>query len=174
MADTIIRVIYDDQTYDLDILADIPLRLDVSAVEVGSIGDFFGVGSQTFTLPGTPKNNRFFKHAYDIGSDDVPGFYNTITGYILYDGETLLRGQFLLLEVVTDGGSDTQYRCQLTDDVVRLKDNLANQFISQADWSAYDHIISSASIIESWDGNMLSGSVYYPVEIGRASCRERV
>ena len=163
MAETILRVIYDDQTYDLELKEDIPLRLDVSAVEVGSIGDFFGVGSQSFTLPGTEKNNRFFKHAYNIGADDVPAFYNTITAYIIYDGETLLRGQFLLTEVITDEGSNITYNCQLTDDVVRLKDNLANQFISQADWSEYNHTISSASIIESWDGNLLSGSVFYPV-----------
>ena len=163
MAETILRVIYDDQTYDLELKDDIPLRLDVSAVEVGSIGDFFGVGSQSFTLPGTEKNNKFFKHAYNIGADDVPAFYNTITAYIIYDGETLLRGQFLLTEVITDEGSNITYNCQLTDDVVRLKDNLANQFISQADWSEYNHTISSASIIESWDGNLLSGSVFYPV-----------
>jgi len=90
MASTIIRVIYEGVTYDLDIDGNIPLRLNVSALEVANVGEIFGVGSQTFTLPGNKTNNRFFNHAYDIGVNDVPGFYNSITGYIIYNGETVL------------------------------------------------------------------------------------
>lgn len=163
MASTIIRVIYEGVTYDLDIDGNIPLRLNVSALEVANVGEIFGVGSQTFTLPGNKTNNRFFNHAYDIGVNDVPGFYNSITGYIIYNGETVLRGQFYLLDVTRDEEGYVSYDCQITDDVVQLKDNLANQFIAQADWSEYSHTISSASILESWDGNLLSGSVFYPV-----------
>ena len=163
MADTIIRVIYEGVTYDLEIEDDIPLRLNISATEAGKLGEFFGVGSQTFSLPGNKVNNKFFNHAYDIGVEDVPAFYNTITGYVVYKGETVLRGQFYLLDVVTDKNGYVNYKCQITDDVIQLKDNLANQFIADADWSAYEHTISSASIISSWDGGLLSGSVYYPV-----------
>lgn len=163
MANTIIRVIYEGATYDLDIDGNIPLRLNVSALESGNVGEIFGVGSQTFTLPGNKKNNRFFNHAYDIGVTDVPAFYNSITGYIIYNGETVLRGQFYLLKIIRDEEGYVSYDCQITDDVVQLKDNLANQFIADADWSEYSHTISSASIIESWDGNLLSGSVFYPV-----------
>lgn len=163
MADTIIRVEYNNSTYDLEVLNDLPLRLNVSAVEVGQIGELLGVGSQTFTLPGTKANNKFFKHAEDLGASSVPGFYNSIPGYVIYEGETLLKGQFMLLDVTTDNDGYTIYNCQITDSVVQLKDNLANQFIAQADWSAYDHTISSASIIDSWDGNLLNGAVYYPV-----------
>jgi len=163
MGDTIIRVIYEDTTYDLEIDGSIPLRLNMSAVEVGSVGEIFGVGSQTFTLPGNKANNRFFNHAYDIGVSDVPGLYNSLVGYIILKGETILRGQFYLLEVIRDEEGYVSYNCQITDDVVQLKDNLANQFISTADWTAYNHTFTSASIIDSWSGNLLSGSVFYPI-----------
>ena len=163
MAETIIRVVSEGQTYDLEILDDIPLRLNISATEVGQVGNLFGIGSQTFTLPGTDATNKFFKHAYNLGAGDVPAFYNTIPAYIIYQGETLLRGQFILLDVTTDNDGYVSYNCQITDDVVQLKDNLANQFIAQADWSAYDHVITSASVIDSWGGGLFSGSVYYPV-----------
>ena len=163
MADTIVRVVNGGQTYDLEILDDIPLRLNISATEVGEVGDLFGVGSQTFTLPGNDTTNKFFNHAYNIGTSDVPAFYNTVPAYIIYKGQTLLRGQFMLIDVTTDNDGYVSYNCQITDDVVQLKDNLANQFIAQADWSAYNHTISSASVMESWNGDLLSGSVYYPV-----------
>jgi hypothetical protein len=77
MADVIVRVIYEGSTYDLEIDKDIPLRLNVSSVENGDIGKFFGVGSQSFNLPGTKQNNLFFKHAYNVGATDIPAFYNT-------------------------------------------------------------------------------------------------
>ena len=59
MGDLILRVYYEDpftrqgDWHDLDIDSNIPLRLDISAVENTEIGGIFGVGSQTFNLPGT-------------------------------------------------------------------------------------------------------------------------
>ena len=47
-------------TYDLEIDNNIPLRLDISAVQNTDIGKSYGIGSQTFVLPGTKANNQFF------------------------------------------------------------------------------------------------------------------
>lgn len=163
MADTIVRVVYQDVTYDLEIDNSVPLRLDVSAVEAGRIGSFFGVGSQTFNLPGTKANNRFFNHAYDIGNQNIPAFYNSIPGYIISDGETLVRGQFQLMEVITDEYGYVDYKCQISDDVVKFKDELASKYVKDADWSAYEHNVNSGSIIDSWNDSLFSGSIFYPL-----------
>ena len=161
--DILIRVIYEGSTYDLDIDSGIPLRLDVSAVENQKIGKFFGVGSQTFDLPGTKRNNRFFKNPWTIGAEDIPALYNTIPGYIIYNGETLLEGQFQLLEVVNDDNGYINYKCQITDNVIQFNDTLADKLIIDADFSEYDHTLTSGSIIDSWSDNLLSGSVFYPM-----------
>lgn len=163
MADIILRVVFEGTTYDLDIQNDIPLRLDVSAIENDRLGSFFGVGSQTFDLPGTKKNNKFFKHAYEIGATDIPAFYNTIQAYVIYDGETLVQGQLLLLEALTDQEGYVTYKVQISDQVVQFKDAIANKLIAEGDWSAYTHTLTSASIVDSWSGNLLSGSVFYPL-----------
>lgn len=60
MADLVLRAYHNGQWNDLDIDSNIPLRLDVSAVENTNIGSIYGVGSQTFNLPGTRNNNAFF------------------------------------------------------------------------------------------------------------------
>ena len=161
--DIIVRVIYEGVTYDLDIDGNIPLRLDVSAVENGDIGSFFGVGSQTFDLPGTKGNNRFFKHGYEIGAEDIPALYNSIVGYIIYDGETLLEGQFQLTEIVTDESGFITYKCQISDSVVRFKDNISNKLVRNANWEPYNHILSPNNITGSWNDELLSGSIFYPV-----------
>ena len=166
--DILVRVVYEGVTYDLDIDGNIPLRLDVSAIENGAIGSFFGVGSQTFDLPGTKTNNRFFKHGYEIGAVDIPALYNSIVGYIIYDGETLLEGQFQLMEIITDESGFITYKCQMSDSVVRFKDNISNKLVKDADWTPYNHTLSPTNITGSWNNNLLSGSVYYPiVDYGR-------
>ena len=163
MAEVICRVVYEGITYDLDIDNTIPVRLDVSSVENQRIGAFFGVGSQKFNLPGTPTNNRFFKHAYDVGTEDIPAFYNTIQGFIIYQGETLVDGQFQLQEVITDEDGFVTYACSISDQVVQFKDAIQNKLIANGDWSAYDHVLSKNNIVDSWSDNLLGGSVYYPL-----------
>ena len=170
----IVRVQFEGVTYDLDIDSGIPLRLDVSAVENTRIGQFFGVGSQKFVLPGTKTNNQFFKHAYQVGAEDVPAFYESIEGQIIFNGETLLQGQFQLLDVTADDKGYVSYNCQISDSVVQFKDAIANKLVSQADWSAYTHILSKDNIVASWSNNLLGGSVYYPMaDYGQDSTSEK-
>ena len=161
--DTIIRVFYEGSTYDLQLSEDIALRLDVSAVEAGELGSFFGVGSQEFFMPGTKDNNKFFAHAYKVGSDDIPGIYNTVQAYVIKKGETVLEGQLQLIEIITDDTSEyTSYKCSIVDSVVAFKDQLGSKLLKDADWSPYSHSISSQSILDSWEGNLNGGSIFYP------------
>lgn len=162
--DTIIRVYYEGSTYDLELAEDLPLRLDISAIEAGELGSFFGVGSQSFYLPGTKNNNRFFQHAYNISQDDVPGLYSSIQAYVIKRGETVLIGQLQLVEVVADDNSQyVSYKCQLVDSVVSFKDELSSKLIKDADWAPYSHSIDSQSILQSWDSDLVGGAIFYPV-----------
>lgn len=167
-SDLVIRVKYEGSVYDLDVLNDVSLRLDMSTVEVEKLGRIFGIGSQTFTLPGTKNNNKFFKNAYEVGADNPPGMYNSIDGWVIQNGETLLYGQFQLIEVVTDEDGFVNYNVQISDKVIQFKEALQGKFIKDGDWSAYTHTLTSSSIVDSWSGNLLSGSIFYPLaEYGR-------
>ena len=162
--DTIVRVFYEGSTYDLDLGEDLPLRLDISAVEAGKVGSFFGVGSQSFYLPGTKNNNRFFLHAYNISQDDVPALYESVTAYIIKKGDTVLQGQLQLVEVVTgENNNYVQYKCQIVDSVVSFKDQLSSKLIKDANWAPYSHSLTSESIIQSWNADLLGGSIFYPI-----------
>lgn len=163
MVDLIIRVVYEGETYDLDIDSQIPLRLDISAVQNERIGSFFGIGSQQFDLPGTKANNKFFKHGYIVGATDIPAFYNSIQGYIIANGETLLDGQFQLLEIITDDEGYVTYKCQMTDETVRFNDALASKLMKNADFSSLNHDFTYANITSSWDNGLLNGAIYYPL-----------
>ena len=161
--DLILRVTYDDTIYDLDVDVDVPLRLDMSTVESQDFGKVFGVGSQTFNLPGTSKNNKFFNHAYSVSATDVAGFYNTIPCSVLLNGETLLIGRLQLMEVITSDEGYIDYKVQVTDTVLQFQEALNGLLIKNADFSEYNHTFNSASILDSWDDNLLSGSIFYPL-----------
>lgn len=162
MGDLILRVYYNNAWHDLDIDSNIPLRLDISAVENTSIGEIFGVGSQTFNLPGTRRNNSFFKGAYKVGADNIPAFYNTIDAEVLYNGEVLISGEFQLEEVITDGNY-ISYNVTVADDTVSFKNNVEGTLIKDLNWSDYTHTLNSASISASWEGDLINGDIFYPL-----------
>ena len=161
--DLILRVTYNGVTTDLDVDGDVPLRIDMSTVETQDFGKLFGIGSQKFNLPGTSNNNKFFKHAYDVAAEDVPAFYNTLPVSVILNGENLLLGRLQLMEVITSDGGYITYSVQVVDKVVQFDEALNGLLIKNADFSAYDHTFNSASILASWDDNLLSGSIFYPL-----------
>ncbi len=163
ISDLILRVEYSGSTYDLPVDNDVALRIDMSTVESQQLGKFFGIGSQTFSLPGTKLVNRFFNHAYDVAQDEVPAMYNTLPCSVILNGETLLIGSLQLLSVVASDDGFVTYNVQVVDKVLQFEESLASKLIRDADWSAYDHVLSSGSIVDSWDGTLLGGAVYYPV-----------
>ena len=139
MNDLILRVFYDNAWNDLDIDSNIPLRLNISTVENTDIGQIFGVGSQTFSLPGTRNNNAFFKGAFKAGAVDIPAIYQSIDAEVLYNGETLLFGEMQLIEIITDEDGFTEYKVTVEDTVVQLKDALDGALIKDADFNDYNH-----------------------------------
>ena len=161
--DLILRVTYDGVVTDLDVDGGVPLRLDMSTVESQDFGKVFGVGSQTFDLPGTSNNNKFFNHAYSVSATDIPGFYNTIPCDVILNGETLLLGRLQLIEVITSDEGYIDYKVQVTDTVLQFEEALNGLLIKNADFSSYNHTFNSASILDSWDDNLLSGSIFYPL-----------
>ena len=163
--DIIIRVVSGSTTTDLDINSNIPLRLNISSLENSKIGRVFGVGSQAFDLPGTPKNNKFFKNANDIGSMDTPAIYEFLQAYLLMDGDTLIQGKFFLKEIICSDDGYITYKCQIVDQTIDFKTQLDGKFISEADWSDFEHTMSAETIVDGFDGTLLDGDVFYPLAV---------
>ena len=157
-----IRAQYDGVIYDLDVLEDTPIRVDLSAIENGDIGEVFGATSQGFTLPGSKKNNRFFKHAYKVGVTGVPGLGESVQASVISKSDTLLEGSLFLDEVVRTPNGGYNYEITITNNVVAFNDSVKTVSVSDLDWSEYDHTFDVASVTGSWE-NDISGAIYYPL-----------
>ena len=158
-----IRAQYDGVIYDLDVLEDTPIRVDISAIENGDIGEVFGATSQGFTLPGSKKNNRFFKHAYKVGVTGVPGLGSSVDASVISKSDTLLEGSLFLDEVVRTPNGGFNYEVTITNSVVTFNDSIKTVAVSDLDWSDYDHTFSVANVTGSWTDNLFGGDVYYPL-----------
>jgi hypothetical protein len=169
MRDLVLRVTYENVVTDLDIDSNIPLRLDISAFDNSRIGVLFGVGSQTFDLPGTKKNNVFFKNAYEIGATDTPALYNFVDASVLLDGDEILAGNMQLLEVITSVDGYVTYKVTVVDQAIQFTSNLDSAFVVNGDFSSLNHNLSVEFITGSWSGSNniedlpLSGAVFYPL-----------
>ena len=160
---TIIRVEYQGVKYDLDVLEQTPIRVDISAIENSSIGEVFGAASQSFTLPGSRKNNRFFKHAYKVGVTGVPGLGESVPCWVISKSDTLIEGSLFLDEVVKTPAGGYNYQVTIVNNVVTFNELIKTVAVKDLDWDSYDHSFTTANITGSWSDNLFSGDIFYPL-----------
>lgn len=154
---------------DLDVLeSDQPILLDISAIENATIGDVFGVSSQTFSLPGTDKNNQFFGNLFNLGATPSVALQDSIPCQVLTDGQAVFTGRLYITDIITDQKGYTTYQVNVVNETVDFKFLLTDTYLAEMDWSAYDHLYTYGNITSSWDLNLHSGDIVYPhVDYGR-------
>lgn len=148
---------------DLDVLEnDAPIKLDISAIENATIGSVFGASSQTFSLPGTDRNNQFFGNLFDLGTTPAVALQDSIPCQVLTDGQEVFTGKLYITDIITDQKGYTTYQVNVVNETVDFKFLLTDVLLSELDWSAYNHNYTYNNIISSWIGNLFSGSIVYP------------
>lgn len=152
----------------LDIFQDEQILLSDNVTGLFDLGILPSDFTRQITLPGTKKNNAFFEHYYDISvfspdtfatNTKVPcyldfgGIY-LAQGYLQLNKVTLLANKFIDSYEVTIFGSLSSFarevnRSYLTDMTSSL--------------SQFDHTASLENITGSWDLQLFSGSIVYPM-----------
>ena len=160
----VLRCINDlGEKFDLDLFQNEDLRLDISAIESTEIGEVFGVSSQTFALPATDNNNKFFGNLYDLGATPATSFTKTIPCQVLYNGARVFKGKMYLQSVITDNKGDTIYNIIVVNEVVDFKFQIQDKTLADLDWSSYNHNLTMTNVTSSWEDNLFSGDIKYPL-----------
>ena len=154
-----------NQKFDLNIIDNVSLRLDISAIESQEIGKIFGISSQTFSLPGTDENNQYFNNIFDLGTTPAVAFSKTAPCQVLVDGAAVFTGKLYIEDVVSDQYNNVVYNCVVTNETVDLKTLVENKTLASLanNWSKYNHSYNWANVTSSWDNKLFSGSVFYPL-----------
>ena len=157
----------DGSKYDLDVQQGVDLRLDISAIESGDIGKVFGISSQQFALPSTPVNDEYFGNLWNLGAVGSTSFIRTQPCQVLYNGQSIFTGRIYLDNVITNSKGNNLYNVVVVNETLDFKAQIADVTFGQLDWGDYDHNLTYGNITSSWDNNLFSGSIVYPlVEYG--------
>lgn len=116
--------------------------------------------TRQITLPGSKRNNDFFKHAYDIDIEQPYLFQESdkVECYIDISGYLLVQGYLQLNAInVIDDKVDT-YDISLYGSLSNFSRDLATNYLTDiSGLSDYNHQISHKNIIMSWSGSSYSG-----------------
>ena len=140
---------------DLDVLEnDAPIKLDISAIENATIGDVFGASSQTFSLPGTDRNNQFFGNLFNLGATPAVALQNSIDCQVLTDGQEVFTGKLYITDIITNQKGYTTYQVNVVNETIDFKFLLTDTLLSELNWSAYNHNYTYNNITASWVDNL--------------------
>ena len=151
----------------LDLFKDEEIKVSDNVTGLFDIGELPSDFTRTITLPGTKKNNAFFEHVYDISVTnpflfstnrkvdayfDFGGIY-VASGYLQLNKVNVLANKFIDSYEVTIYGSLSSFAREI---------NRANLTDTNT-LSIYDHTASFYNITSSWEGNLFSGDIVYPL-----------
>ena len=154
-----------NQKFDLEVIDDVALKLDISTIESQEIGELFGISSQTFTIPGTDNSNQFFNNVFDLGATPAVAFSKTVPCQVLVDGQAIFTGKLYISNVVSDDDNNIIYNCVVTNETIDFRTLVDNRTIASlsGSFSKYNHTYNWTNVSQSWNNNLFSGSVFYPL-----------
>lgn len=118
-------------------------------------------------VPGTKKNNAFFEHVYDISVVN-PYLFKTnvkVEAYFDFDGIYVSQGYLQLNSVnLKENKFVESYEITIYGLLSSFARDINKNFLTDlSTLSVYNHTSSLQNITSSWDGNLFSGDIVYPL-----------
>jgi hypothetical protein len=159
------QLVADGQILDLFKDEDILLSDNVTGLfDLGIIPADF---TRQITLPGSKKNNAFFEHVYDISVFNPDTFATNIKvpAYLDFGGLYLSQGYLQLNKVnVYANKFIDSYEVTIYGAVSSFAREINRSYLTDlTSLSVYNHTSSYNNISASWNGDLFSGSIVYPL-----------
>lgn len=151
----------------LDLFQDEEIKISNNITNLFDIGAIPAEFSRTIMLPGTKKNNAFFQHVYDISVQN-PFLFSTntkVSAYLDFDGIYLVNGYLQLNKVsVYENKFIDSYEISIYGIVSSFSRDINRLTLNDlSSLQQFNHTASYNSISASWNGNLFSGSIVYPL-----------
>jgi hypothetical protein len=161
----IIRLIAND--VQLDLFNDETIEVSNNVTGLFDIGLLPSEFTRQILIPGTKKNNEFFKHIYDISVDN-PYLFATnvkIPAYFDFDGLYISQGYLQLNKVnIRSNKFIESYEIGIFGTISSFSRDINRLFLTElSSLSQYNHTASYQNITDSWDKNLLNGDIVYPL-----------
>ena len=152
----------------LDIFKDEPILLSDNVTGLFDLGIVPADFTRQIMLPGSKKNNAFFEHVYDISVQSPDTFATNVKVpcYIDFNGIYLAQGYLQLNKVVLyQNKFIDSYEVTIYGAVSSFAREVQRNFLTDmtSSLAQFNHTASYDNIINSWAGNLFSGSIVYPM-----------
>jgi hypothetical protein len=151
----------------LDLFEDEDIKLSNNVTGLFDIGQLPSDFTRQITLPGTKTNNAFFEHVYDI-SIDSPFLFATnikVPAYFDFDSIYLSQGYLQLNKVnVLANKFIDSYEVTIFGTLSSFGREINRLYLTDlTTLSQFNHTSSYTNISASWNGDLFSGSIVYPL-----------
>jgi hypothetical protein len=152
----------------LDLFKEEELLLSNNVTGLFDLGVLPSDFTRQITVPGSKINNAFFEHVYDI-SIDSPFLFATnvkVPCYLDFNGIYLADGYLQLnkVNVIANKFIDS-YEVTIFGGVSSFARDINRNFLTDltSSLAQYNHTSSLDNISSSWNGDLFSGSIVYPM-----------
>lgn len=151
----------------LDLFKDEEIKLSDNITGLFDLGILPSDFTRQITLPGTKKNNHFFEFVYDISVINPYTFSTNqkVPCYLDFDGIYLSDGYLQLNKVnVYENKFIDSYEVTIYGGLASFGRDLKRYYLNNLQvLSEFNHTASLQAITSSWEGNLFSGSIVYPM-----------
>ena len=148
---------------ELDLFDDEQISVSSSVQNVYDISKSNTDVSQSFTVPGTARNNRIFQHFYETDVDSTIDHNLRRDGYIEIDLTTFKRGRIQLDKANVEKGKIKSYTITFYGKLVTLKDLFGEDKLMDLDHSSYSHNFTFTEVMGRIYGTNSNTNVQYPL-----------
>ena len=149
-------------TFDVE-----PLKMTLRVQDVMEPTVVVSAYSQTFRVPNTPGNGRFFQAVFNVNQtffDPSKKAY----AYIQDEGMFYIDGNIQLMSCYfNEQTQNVEYEItffgETSDFASQIGIDQEQGFLKNLDLTAYDHEVTYDNIVASWTGGLKSGAVVYPL-----------
>ena len=160
----------------VDLSDDVAIQLNYTVDEIRDFASRTTSFSRTIAFPGTATNNKIFGHVYDIAManeynsalDNVDANFNPLKKAdveVYRDGLLIISGT-LQLQACTVIGGVTEFECNIVGQLGGLVAAIGGKFLTDLDFSAYNHTYVEGSVTGSWASTPGTGYYYGSVDYG--------
>lgn len=152
----------------LDLFKDEQILLSDNVTGLFDLGILPADFTRQITIPGSKVNNAFFEHCYDI-SIQSPFLFKSnvkVPAYFDFGGIYLANGYLQLnkVNVIANKFIDS-YEVTIYGGLSSFAREINRAFLTDltSSLSQYNHTASLSNISSSWNGDLFSGSIVYPM-----------
>lgn len=149
----------------LDLFEDNEIAMNLSVSDVKDIGNRKASYSYDFNLPGTHKNNNFFKYLFNINVDSNYSLTTKVPTTIISNGKELFDG-YIELNNIIKNDDKIVYNINFYSNVVDLISAMGDTKLTDLDWSAYNHTATYTHVTNTMTSLQTYGYTYPYIDYG--------